>query len=75
MKPASQRTDLEAALDLLRIAGAEGIWIIRGAEAAILHFAPTGVEGLGLSLEPPHEMIILVRFPTGDGGQPGIEHH
>lgn len=67
-------TNLEAAIVALQFAGADGIILLREAEAAAFHFAVDGSGEQVLVLNRPHDLIILVRFSTSDGGEPGIEH-
>ena len=73
--------------DLANQAGAEGIWLIRGAkDVQLTYIASPEAEipftpGLKLSPNPPivtidlvdAEIIVVIRFPAGDGGEPGIE--
>ncbi len=75
----ARRWLVDRAADLLDAAGAEGIWQLRGAGYAELRwaFAEIGLWDASqerLLIEPPHETIMLVRFPTGDGREPGIEY-
>lgn len=70
MKP---NNNLEDAIAALQAAGAEGIWIIRGIEAASLEYVPDG-SGSQTLTPAPCEMVILVRFSPGDGGEPGVEY-
>lgn len=61
---------------LAKEAGAEGVWIIRGDNLeAVLGFAPSPTEELRhMYLERPCQMVLLARFPAGDGKEAGIEH-
>lgn len=60
--------------ELLRNAGAEGIWMIRQAEKVevIWRTGETTAE-FGLNVMKPCERVLIVRFPEGDGGPSGIE--
>lgn len=60
---------------LLKAAGAEGVWMVRGAYDAVLGYvtAEDDTDPLELKLEPPDELIALARFPAGDGRAPGVE--
>lgn len=60
---------------LLVMAGAEGVWMLRGAYEASLAYvaAEDDADPLQVDLSPPHELIVLARFPAGDGRAPGIE--
>jgi hypothetical protein len=55
-------------------AGVEGIWLLRGAEQVTLLAYQVDDKMLSLELADPSELVILIRFPAGDGGEPGIEH-
>lgn len=67
--------DLEEIVLAAVEAGAEGIWLIRGAQAAALALSltPADETQFNLVLEPPHGVIVLMRFPAGDGKEAGIE--
>jgi Lar family restriction alleviation protein len=57
-----------------RAAGAEGVWLLRGAKVAGFgYLLADGEQATEMWLESPHELILLARFPTGDGGESGIE--
>lgn len=78
---------LMAFLDLItisaQIANVEGVWIIRQSKDTSLIFVTNkqlshipGLSDLGQMLElDDSEMLVILRFPTGDGGEPGIEYH
>lgn len=79
-KRLAEKWALDQVAEMLKDLGAEGIWLIRGAAGAMLAYtAPDGEGELqyapALTLERPHERILLVRFPTGDGGEGGIEYY
>lgn len=49
--------------------------MVREAQRAkLVHFARNEFSP-SLLIEPPHERILLVRFPAGDGGEGGIEYY
>lgn len=55
-------------------AGAQGTWLIRGATNFDLLFNLAG-DGLPVMLNLEDAPLIFVaRFPTANGGEPGIEH-
>lgn len=73
---------------LAAAAGAEGIWLIRGADNAAVKFNwPHAAEPLYLPVEGAKintkfgftldiadaELLVIMRFPAGDGGDPGVE--
>jgi hypothetical protein len=67
---------LDRLVETARQLGAGGIWLVRGAEEAILlysHDASADRPEPGLTMQPPHDLIVLLRFPTGDGGESGVE--
>ena len=68
---------LEQLIIAARVAGAKGTWLIRDAVGAALIWtdhADTPPEAwLSLMLEKPHELVILIRVPYGDGGEAGVE--
>lgn len=77
-----QPPTLDHLTDLATAAGAEGIWFIRGAEDPYLIYTPA--EGwaadddkfIHLSLRfdiATAGILAIIRFPRGDGGEPGIE--
>jgi hypothetical protein len=41
--------------------------------AGLGYLLESGGPATEMWLEPPHELILLARFPTGDGGESGIE--
>ena len=64
--------------------GADGIWLVRGVKEATLTYTPTqdiampdipGVKvNLDLSLKFAESgVLVVIRFPTGDGREAGIE--
>lgn len=69
-------TPLEQLIAAAQAAGSAGLWLVRGASAAALEWSfvadGTGFEH-DMLLSPPHELIVLIRFPDGDGGESGIE--
>lgn len=69
---------LEGLVDAANDIGAEGIWIIRGAKhPRLLYFArETAENDTPINLDfAPGEILVVMRFPQGDGGQAGIEWH
>jgi hypothetical protein len=55
-------------------AGAEGIFLIRGAENASLKYElPGDLAPLEMALANA-PLLLVIRFPAGDGGEPGVEH-
>jgi len=68
-------TPLEQLIAAARAAGAEGTWIIRGADHAALHHGWSLASAPALVLAPPHELIVLIRIPDLPGGPDGIEFH
>lgn len=69
---------LDEATRQLQAAGAEGIWLVRGAAGAMLAYSAPDEEGElrhmpALVLARPHETILIARFPAGDGRADGIE--
>jgi predicted DNA-binding WGR domain protein len=83
--------NLNQLANLANQAGAEGIWLLRGAAYVSLSYVDKGVaEELDAALESPAfeellkkklisldladaNLIVVMRFPEGDGGEPGIE--
>jgi hypothetical protein len=65
---------IQALAHIAGLAGAQGLWIIRGAEAPDLIFNQSkGELATVLNLEDA-PLIFVARFPD-DGGKPGIEFH
>jgi hypothetical protein len=50
--------------------------MLRDTDEANLFYHPRNAEPgyLTLSPQPPHPRLMLIRFPTGDGGEEGIEY-
>lgn len=81
MSTQQQNNNLSKQLDeltrLANQAGAEGLWIIRGATDAVLLYSLD--DGSDPASDPvvldiaDAELLILMRFSAGDGGEPGIE--
>lgn len=66
------RPPLQQILAGARNAGA-ATWIVRGATwAELAHADEDGETGAILAIAPPHEIIVLVRIPRGDGEPNGI---
>lgn len=68
---------LERVAEMLEAVGAEGVWLVRGAKEAVLRWQYSALEQWDilneeLWLEKPHELILVARFPAGDGGEAGI---
>jgi len=73
--------------EIAKRAGAEGIWLIRGATDAHLLYTPIGQPGshgipgldkvstsLTIRLDLADAgVLVVMRFPASDGGEPGIE--
>ena len=77
-KKLAERWALAQIAEMLKSLGAEGIWMVRGAQRARLKYfrdepAPE-FDTFWINLEPPMERILLIRFPAGDGEREGIEH-
>ena len=71
----AERWALAQIAEMLKALGAEGIWMVRGTDSAELVYYPAGENSLhSLRFVPPHPRLMLIRFPTGDGGEGGIEH-
>lgn len=66
---------LDDLVESARQAGAEGIWVVRGAQRVALLYA-FDVHDVApvLQVSPPHEVIVLLRFAAGDGGESGVEY-
>lgn len=77
---------LDELIALANEIGAEGIFLIRGAENALLQYDPTdkpktpdipGVNAtfdIGISFHIADAgLLVLIRFPASDGKEPGIE--
>ena len=64
---------LTTIVDTAQAAGAEGVWLLRGAKAAMVGLTFDGEAVQSLELAEPHELILIIRFPVGDGGEAGIE--
>lgn len=69
--------DLKTAIEYLQRAGAEGIWLVRGTKHAALGYLveETDRDPLSIQIAPPHELIVVARFPAGDDKPAGIEYH
>lgn len=69
--------DLERVTAAANAAGAEGIWLVRGVTHAMLMYLPQGQQEENLNWSSLNladtELLVLMRFPAGDGGEPGIE--
>lgn len=75
-KQLAHRWMFERIGELLKAAGAEGVWMVRGATDACLAVWFTNNDdenATQLEPTPPHELIVLARFPAGDGREAGIE--
>lgn len=64
---------LEQLVAAAKEAGAECIWLLRGATAAALVYTDDGVTLPAIKIAPPHELVVVMRFPVGDGGEAGVE--
>jgi len=78
LEPASPEARLSRNLDLIAAmankAGAEGIFIIRGASEPILGFTiADGPDHRSKMALAEADVLLVMRFPEGDGGQPGVE--
>ncbi len=72
----ARRWLVDRAADLLDAAGAEGVWHLRGVKGAALYYLTDDKDDAPpqrLSLASPLEMVLIARFATGDGREPGIE--
>ena len=75
----TQQKALQQALALAKVAGAAEILVLRGAMGVILNYSfdPeaqfTSDPSLYVDFEvtPPHELVIVLRFPLSDGGEEG----
>src|SRR5512145_1358357 len=57
-------------------AGAHDVWVVRKAATAQFHYTLEAVPGMSAHpLRTPHELILVVRFPTGDGGTSGLVNY
>lgn len=71
---------LKALLNWSRQAGARDIWLIREATEARLRYALTYAQGTHIQgyhgeIElPDGGLLLVIRFPAGDGGPPGEEY-
>jgi hypothetical protein len=75
-KKLAERWALAQIAEMLKSLGAAGIWMLRDTDEANLFYHPRNAEPgyLTLSPQPPHPRLMLIRFPTGDGGEEGIEY-
>lgn len=70
----NQQSHLQTMIREALAAGAEGVWLVSGADSAVFGYVPEGEgEPTDLYLDKPHELIAVMRFPVGDGREPGIE--
>ena len=65
--------NLAETCDILNEIGAAGIWILRGAIAPGLAFSLPGYEAPVYLDIADAGLLLVARFPAGDGGEPGIE--
>ena len=63
----------EQVVRLAHAAGAEGIWLVRGASSAGITFTFADRTIDQVQLAPPHDLVVVLRFPAGDGGEAGME--
>jgi hypothetical protein len=68
------RNQIQALVNLAAMAGAQGIWLVRGIENPDLIYNLPG-EGLNLSLSLADASVILIARLPDDGGEAGIEFH
>lgn len=72
---ASSRPQIDDLVQLADQAGAEGICLVRGCKNPALIFNWEG-QGFNDYLDiVDADLILLARFPRGEGGEPGIEFH
>lgn len=69
---------LEQLIAAAQAAGAGGMWLLRGATEAELHWTDepdpdAHLPFAQLRLTSPHELIVIIRFRDGDGGESGVE--
>lgn len=64
---------LEQLAELANKAGAEGVWVVRGAKVPTLMYSTEhSVTPVILDVEEAG-VLVLIRFPVGDGREEGIE--
>ena len=55
--------------------GADGVFVLRGATGIALSYVDIADDSMhGIELTHPSEMVVLIRFPGGDGRPAGIEN-
>jgi len=64
--------NLAETCDILNEIGADGIWLLRGVEDVDVTFTYPNGEPLTMRLADAG-LFLVARFPSGDGGEPGIE--
>jgi len=69
MNPEQKQKLIEAA----QAAGAEGVWLLRGATTAEFFYSDGKNNEQMIGLSPPHELIVIMRFEDGDGREGGVE--
>lgn len=70
----NKKNNIADAIASLKAAGAEGVWVVRGAQSVSLDFDADGTGNWqGIQLARPSEMVLVARFPVGDGREPGVE--
>lgn len=68
------RDRIQALVRIAEMAGAQGVWLVRGIENPDLIYNLPG-EDLNLTLSLADASVILIARLPDDGGQPGIEFH
>ncbi len=68
------RNQIQALVNLAAMAGAQGVWLVRGVENPDLIYNLPG-EGLNFSLSLADASVIFIARLPEDGGEAGIEFH
>lgn len=77
LAPLPTTAALEQLIVAAQAAGADGLWLFRGLTAAVFALSfgdeATNAAQPAIEIAPPHELIVLIRFEVGDGGESGVE--
>lgn len=71
----NENLELKQAIEQLKAAGAESVWLLRDAMSVVLGWVHDEAATDPLQMEVADaEIILLARFPTSDGKPAGIEY-
>ncbi|MBX3058274.1 MAG: hypothetical protein KF770_17565 [Anaerolineae bacterium] len=73
--PAPPLSAVQALPAIIKAAGAEGVWLLRGAKSVVMGWVDNEEATDPLQIELANaEIVLLARFPVGDDKPAGIEY-